>query len=59
MDLNEINQKKNPLWHKFYIIPFTSTNYYFKDILIVGKWNWQLLLIAKYSKGNIDAVEID
>ncbi len=57
---NEINQKKNSLWHKFYIIPFTSTNYDFKDILIVGSGTGNDVATAiRYSKGNIDAVEID
>ena len=61
MDLsNEINQKKNSSWHKFYIIPFTSTNYDFKDILIVGSGTGNDVATAiRYSKGNIDAVEID
>ncbi len=57
---NEINQKKNSSWHKFYIIPFTSTNYNFKDILIVGSGTGNDVATAiRYSKGNIDAVEID
>ncbi len=57
---NEINQKKNSLWHKFYIIPFTSTNYDFKDILIVGSGTGNDVATAiRYSRGNIDAVEID
>ena len=57
---NEANQKKNSLWHKFYIIPFTSTNYDFEDILIVGSGTGNDVATAiRYSKGNIDAVEID
>ena len=57
---NEINQKKNSDWHKFYIIPFTSTNYDFKDILIVGSGTGNDVATAiRNSKGNIDAVEID
>ena len=57
---NEFNQKKNLGWHKFYIIPFTSTNYDFKDILIVGSGTGNDVATAiRYSKGNIDAVEID
>ena len=57
---NEINQKKNAGWHKFYIIPFTSTNYDFKDILIVGSGTGNDVATAiRYSKGNIDSVEID
>ncbi len=57
---NEINQKKNSSWHKFYIIPFTSTKYDFKDILIVGSGTGNDVATAiRYSKGNIDAVEID
>ena len=57
---NKINQEKNSTWHKFYIIPFTSTNYDFKDILIVGSGTGNDVATAiRYSEGNIDAVEID
>ena len=57
---NKIYQKKNSSWHKFYIIPFTSTNYDFKDILIVGSGTGNDVATAiRNSKGNIDAVEID
>ena len=57
---NESNQRKNLEWHKFYIVPFTSTNYDFKDILIVGSGTGNDVATAiRYSKGNIDAVEID
>ena len=52
--------KKEFNWHKFYIIPFTSTNYDFKDILIVGSGTGNDVATAiRNSKGNIDAVEID
>ena len=57
---NEINQKKNLQWHQFYIIPFTSTSYNFKDILIVGSGTGNDVATAiRHSNANIDAVEID
>ena len=57
---NKFNQEKNLLWHKFYIIPFTSTKYKFKDILIVGSGTGNDVATAlRYSQAKIDAVEID
>ncbi len=57
---NKVNQEKNLQWHLFYIIPFTSTDYNFKDILIVGSGTGNDVATAiRYSNANIDAVEID
>ena len=53
-------QEKNSDWHKLYLIPFTSTGYNFKDILIVGSGTGNDVATAlRYTKANIDAVEID
>ena len=55
---NEINQK---IYNGInYIIPFTSTDYDFKDILIVGSGTGNDVATAiRYSNANIDAVKID
>lgn len=57
---NKFYQEKNSDWHKLYLIPFTSTGYNFKDILIVGSGTGNDVATAlRYTKANIDAVEID
>ena len=57
---NKFYQEKNSDWHKLYIIPFTSTEYDFKNILIVGSGTGNDVATAiRYTKAKIDAVEID
>jgi spermidine synthase len=57
---SKLYQEKNLDWHKLYIIPFTSTPYDFKNILIVGSGTGNDVATAiRYTRGDIDAVEID
>ena len=56
----KMNQEKQAQWHKFYIIPFTTTPKDFSDILIVGSGTGNDVATAlRYSNAKIDAVEID
>lgn len=53
-------QSLNSSWHKFYIIPYVSTNKEFKKILIVGSGTGNDVAAAlRNTTAQIDAVEID